>query len=149
MPGAREALEAEDVVADDTNVLLWHGYELAPEPVERVAVEPAGARFEPGRIVQVGRAHGRDVDLERGMLTNDRSRGAGMVEMDVGEQEVADVAELEAAGGEAVLQRREAGGRPTVEERRAVVGLDEVAANVAREALVEEVDRGVVAGHHA
>ena len=53
------------------------------------------------------------------------------------------------ARGEAVLQSRHAGGRPAVEERCAVVGLDDVAADVSGSALVEEVDRDVVAGHHA
>ena len=118
VPGAREALEPEDVVADDADVLRGHGHELAPEPVERVAVEPARARLEPARIDQVRRADGRDVHLECRVLADDRACGAGVVEVDVGEQEVADVAELEPALGEAVLQGREAGRRPAVEERR-------------------------------
>ncbi len=51
------------------------------------------------------------------------------------------LAELEPSLGQAGLQRRQAGGGPTIEERRAVVGLDDVAADVPRRAVVEEVDR--------
>ena len=42
------------------------------------------------------------------MLAHERARRAGVVEVDVGEQEVADVAELEPALGESRLQRGEA-----------------------------------------
>ena len=75
------------------------------------------------------------------MLADERPGGAGVVEVDVREQQMPDLAELEPALREARLQRRYAGRRPAVEERRPVVRLDEVAADVPREALVEEVDR--------
>ena len=58
------------------------------------------------------------------MLAHERPGGAGVVEVDVGEQQVADVGELEPALGQSCLQRGDAGGRPAVEERKAVVGLE-------------------------
>jgi hypothetical protein len=48
------------------------------------------------------------------MLADQRAGGAGVVEVDVREQQVADVGELEPAVGESLLQRREAGRRPAV-----------------------------------
>ena len=47
VPGRREALEADGFAADDVDVLLRDGSELAPELVERAAVEAARARLEP------------------------------------------------------------------------------------------------------
>ena len=140
-PGAGEALEPEDVVADDGDVVLRDGDELAPEAVEAVAVEPAGARLEPRGVDEVRCADLRDVHLQRRVLAHERAGGAGVVEVDVREEQMADVAELEAALREPGLQRRDARRRPAVVEREAVVGLDDVAADVAGEALVEQVDR--------
>ena len=68
--------------------------------------------------------------LQRRVLADERAGGPGVVEVDVGEEEMADLAELEPSLGEARLQRRHARRRAAVEERRAVVGLDDVAADV-------------------
>ena len=79
------------------DVLLRHGSELAPQRVERVAVETPGARFEPARIDQMRRAYLGDVHLQRRVLAHEHARRAGMVEMDVREQQVPQVLELEPA----------------------------------------------------
>ena len=47
VPRCGEALEPDGLVADDPDVRLRHGSELAPELVEGVAVEPARAGLEP------------------------------------------------------------------------------------------------------
>src|SRR5687767_5841683 len=80
MPGmarCREAFETDDLVADHVDVLGRDWDELAPEPVERVAVEPAGARFEPRRVDHVRGSDLRDVNLQRRMLAYERARRAG------------------------------------------------------------------------
>ena len=89
-----------DVVADDADVRLGDGHELAPQRVERVAVETARARLEPRRIDQVRRPELGDVHLEPRVLANERSGGAGVVEVDVREQEMTEVAHLDACCGE-------------------------------------------------
>ena len=86
-----------------------------------------------------------DVHAQLGVLADERAGGAGVVEVDVREQQVADVGELEAAVGERLLQRREAGGRAAVVQREPVVGLEQVAADDAL-VLVVQVDQ-VGAGH--
>jgi len=43
VPGRRKALEANDAVAGDVDVLLGDGRQLPSELVERVAVQPARA----------------------------------------------------------------------------------------------------------
>ena len=83
-------------VADDVDVLGGNRHELAPELVERIAVEPACARFELRRIDDVRGSDLRDVDLERGMLADERARRARMVEVDVREEKMPDVGEREA-----------------------------------------------------
>ena len=123
------------------DVLLRHGRELAPEPVEVVAVEPARARLEPRRVDEVRRPDLGDVHLEAGMLANQRARGAGVVEMDVREQQVAHVVQHEAALGQLRLQRRDAGRRPAVLEREPVVGLEQVDADDALGTFVVQIKR--------
>ena len=63
MSGRREALETEDAVADDVDVRLGHRRELAPELVERVAVEAPRAGVELRRVDEVRRADLGDVHL--------------------------------------------------------------------------------------
>jgi hypothetical protein len=54
-----------------------------------------------------------------------------------------DVPELEPSLRESSLQRRYARGRAAVEQGDARVALDEIAADVPAQPLVEEVDRGM------
>jgi hypothetical protein len=74
------------------------------------------------------------------MPANEHARGAGVVEVDVAEQQVTDVGELEIALGERPFERGDVAGWPAVEEREAVVGLEQVAADDALGAAVMEVD---------
>ena len=54
------------------------------------------------------RAYLRDVDLQRGVLADEDPGRAGMVEMDVGQQQVAKVLELEPALAQGGVQALEA-----------------------------------------
>ena len=74
------------------------------------------------------------------MPADDRPGRAGVVEMDVRKQEVADVGQLEALLREPRLERRERRRGPAVEERRAVVRVDEVHADRLRPAAEVEVE---------
>ena len=139
--GAREGREPERLVADDVDVLARHRRELAPEPVEVVAVEPPRAALEPARVDEVRRADLGDVHLQARVLAHEHARGAGVVEVDVREQQVADVGELEAALGEACLQLGHAGRRAAVLQREAVLGLEQVRADHPLVAEVAQVER--------
>src|SRR5581483_4259855 len=140
MARRREAVEAEHVRADDADVRLGHGHELAPQRVEGVAVEPARAALEPFRIDEVRRADLGNVHLQTGMLAHERPRRARVVEVDVAEQQVTDVLEREALRREACTQRLDRRRRPAVEERRAVVRVEQVRADCALPAEMLEVD---------
>ena len=137
----RDALEPEHVVAHDADVRLGHGRELAPELVEGIAVQAPRARLESRRVDDVRRADLRDVNDQAGVLPHQRPGRSGVVEVDVGEEEVAQVAELDPAGRDRLAQRREAARRAAVEEREPVVGLDEVGADPAGITAVQEVER--------
>ena len=148
VPGRGEALEPEDAVADDVDVLLRHGRELAEQGIERIGVEPARARLQLARVDDVGRPDLRDVHLEPGVLADEGAGGTGVVEVDVGEEEMADVRQLEPALGETRLQRVDARRRPAVVNGRPIVGLDQVRADDAL-GLVVEVDRLVQGARRA
>jgi hypothetical protein len=60
--------------------------------------------------------------------------------MDVAQQEVPEVGERDPAAFESAFECRDAARGPAVEQREAVVGLDEVAADDALGAAVKEVD---------
>ena len=141
MAGRREAVEAEHAVVGLPHVLLWHGRQLAPERVELVAVEPAGALLEPARVDEMRRPDRRDVYLQLGMLAHEHARGAGVVEVDVREQQVAHVVQFEPAQTQALLQHGHAGGGPAVEERRSLGRLQQVDADHPLAAEVQEVER--------
>ncbi len=75
------------------------------------------------------------------MLAHEQSGGAGVVEMDVAEQQVADVSQLHSARRECGLQRVDRDGGPAVEQCRAIVGVERVAPDRVCDAFMEEVDR--------
>ena len=74
------------------------------------------------------------------MLPDERAGGARVVEVDVAEQQVADICQREPAGGEALLEGGDVGRRSAVEEGEAVVRFEQVAADDALGAEVVEVD---------
>ncbi len=143
VPGAREALEPEYVVADDVDVLGRYGDELTPQRIEAVAVEPTRARLELAGVVQMRGSDLRDVNPERGIRPDEGSGGTRVVEVDVGEKQMPDLAELEALVGQTRLECRQARGRAAVVQRRSVVGLDQIDADRPARTLVEEVDRSM------
>ncbi len=98
--GSGEAVQPEHALPHDVEVLLRNGRQLAPERVERVAVEAPRAPLEPRRVDQVRRADFRHVHLQIGMLTDEHPRGARMVEMNVRQEQVAQVGERQPLLGE-------------------------------------------------
>jgi hypothetical protein len=63
------------------------------------------------------------------MAARDCSGRAGVVEMDVAEQQVSYVGEGETVLAEAALEREQRRGRAAIEQRDTVVGVDEVDAD--------------------
>jgi hypothetical protein len=141
MAGRREAREADDGIADRADIPGGDGGEFAPELVERVSVEPPGTRLEPLRVDEVRETDLGDVHREPWVLAHEDACRSGVIEMDMRKQQMADIAELDPACAESVAERENARRGAAVEEGEAVVGLDEVHADPAGVAEVEEVER--------
>ena len=77
------------------------------------------------------------------MLAHERSGGPGVVEMDVREEEAAQVAELDTARRQRLMRSPPEGRirRATVVEREPVLGLDEIGADPPWIPTVEKVER--------
>jgi hypothetical protein len=90
------------------------------------------------------------VDVKLGVCSHEDAGAAGVVEMDVAEEQVTDVGERQVSTMKAVDECRERSGRPAVEERPSIVRLDDVAADDALGAEVMKVnevgDPAIVAG---
>lgn len=78
--------------------------------------------------------------LKIGVLADECSRGAGVVQVNVAQEQVVDVTEGEAVFGETLLERWDARRGAAVVEREAVVGLEQVGGDDALGAPVAEVD---------
>ena len=81
-----------------------------------------------------------DVHLELAVLPHEDAGRARMVEVDMAQQQVANVRKGQAVFSEPVLESRNAGGRAAVVEREPARGLEEVAADDALGALVAQID---------
>ena len=136
---SREDLQVEHAVADDADVLLRHRHERPPEPVEVVPVQPPGAPLEAARVDQVRRPDLAHVDEQARVLADEGAGRAGMVEMDVREQEVAELPDLEPVLGEPCPERVQAARRPAVDQR-GLVAREQVGADHALAAEVLEVE---------
>jgi len=104
------------------DVLLGHGHQLAPEPVEVVRVEPARARLQAGRIDEVWRADLADVQLELRVPADESACRAGVVQVYVREDEVAEILDRESLPGQAFLEGPQARRGATIDQRRLVTG---------------------------
>jgi hypothetical protein len=80
------------------------------------------------------------VHLQARVLADEDTCGSGVVEVDVAQQQVADVGEREAAVTEGLLETRDADRRAAVVEGKPVGGLEQVAADDALGAQMVEVD---------
>jgi hypothetical protein len=83
------------------------------------------------------------------MLADEHARRAGVVEVDVREQQVADVRQHEPAFGELGLEREDVGRRPAILEREPVLGLEQVDADHALRVFVVQIQRIRRARRHA
>src|SRR5579875_1854928 len=129
--------------------------ERAEQLVERVAVDHPRTGHQPGRVGQVPRAALVHDDLRRREHLRDVARPAGVIEMDMGDDDSGEIAGPDAEAGEGIPDHRR--GRPRSGLHQAwPVTADQVASRdpviaghhrVDLEYLVPEVhDRGICAG---
>jgi hypothetical protein len=140
MAAGLEAVEPDYGGADDAEVLLGNGRQGTPERVESVTVEAAGTCFEPSRVEKVWRANLGDMDDEIRVGADELTCRTCVVEVDVREKKVAHFADLEAVGTNSLVQCGEAARRPTIEERRPVIGIEEVGGDALGHTAMVEID---------
>ena len=138
--GRRERFQVENARFDRPQARFRNRCELAPEAVEVLAVKPPGAPLETARIEEMRRSDGAHVDLQRRVAANQGSGGAGVVEVDVREHEVAEVLDLEPTISERLLECSEAARGAAVDECR-LVARQEIRRDHAPPAEVEKVDQ--------
>ena len=129
--GRGKGHDPELAVAGDVHVLRRHRDRFSEERVEPVSVDAARACNQPLGIDHVRPADFADVHLDRRVVAHEQPRGAGVVEMDVRDQQVTKLRDVHL-----LPQPLVAGRGSGVEERRAVLGLEQVDAYDAVGALV-------------
>jgi hypothetical protein len=80
------------------------------------------------------------VHLQARVLADERPRGARVVEVDVAQEQVPEVAQRQPPLRQAVLERGDGGRRAAVEEREPVLRVEQVAADDALGAEMVEID---------
>jgi hypothetical protein len=88
----------------------------------------------------MGRTHLGDVNLQSGVLPDEDARGSRVVEVDVAEEQVANVLESQAVVREPLLEVRDARSGAAVEERGTVRGVEQVARDDPLGTPVVEID---------
>jgi hypothetical protein len=107
---------------DRPHVALGHRLHVAPQVVVQRAEHPPRARHQAGRVDEVARTPLVHPHRQPRVLPYERARRAGVVEVDVRQEQVAQVGDLEAGGREALAQRAEMRAGAAVDERGLAVG---------------------------
>ena len=113
--------------------------DLTPERIEGLAEEPPGAGYQPGRVGHVRSAVFVDVDRQGPEALREVTGRARVVQVDVGQTEVPEIAEGHAELGESGLQRGQRGRRTGVHQGRLGTA-QEGRPNGPRNSLVPKVD---------
>src|SRR5688572_7576245 len=118
-----ELANTDDVVVlQNSNALRRHRVDLSPKPFHFVAVKASGGSDELCRIDQVGRAAWMDVD-RRAELRETPGR-AGVIEMNMAEENVPDVLKAEASLGKLRGDGLEGRFRSGVEKDQAILSFE-------------------------
>lgn len=73
-------------IAEHLDALGWDGQHFVPEAVHLVAIDPAGASQETGRVGEMRSAAGVREHPNLRILAHERPSGTGVIEVDVREQ---------------------------------------------------------------
>jgi hypothetical protein len=117
-----------------------HRHHRPPQPVHvGVAVDARGAGHQLRRVDHVRRAAFVDEHADVRMLAHQRASRAGMIEVDVRQQDRLDLARRHAAGFEAGDQVGQAAGRPGIDQRDAAGAVEHGGRDHLRRALKTEI----------
>src|SRR4051794_14861968 len=94
-------------IGERDDPVFGYRYDLAPERVHAVTVEPCGGADEARGIDQMRRTDGMDEDAHIGLLAHDRASASGVVEMDVGDEDAGQLRGIESRGLDPGIERGE------------------------------------------
>ena len=140
MARRRPRFQLEQALADDLHGFRGNRGQLAPETVELVPVEPAGAPLEPAWIEEMRRPDLAHMHSQLRIPAGQDAGRARMVQVDVRQHEVTEILEREAVPAQRSLERPKAAARAAVDEHRLVAG-EQVRADDPRAPEVQEVEK--------
>jgi len=107
-------------------LVAGNGEHLSPQPIMRLPKGPSSGSDQPFRIGKMRRSVLVHVDDQMRILRRQMTRGPGMVEMDMGEEDVSDLKEVQPVLPEGRAQAGEGGRRPRIHEEglRIFQGID-------------------------
>jgi hypothetical protein len=125
---------------EDHDALPRHRRHFAPEALHLASVQPRGAGEELRRIDEVRGARPMNVHREPGVETSQRAGGAGVVEVNMREQESGELFDRSAVRGQPRPKRLEARRRTRIDEVAASAGGHEARQDRFGPSEVMEVD---------
>ena len=127
-------------IGERDDPVFGHRHDLAPERVHAVAVEPRGGTDQPRGIDQVRRADGMHEDLHVRLLAHDRPGAAGVIEMDVGDEDLGQLRGVESRRLDPGIERGESRGRSGLDQGQLVRSGQQVGVDDSVPALEPEID---------
>ena len=127
-----------------------HGQEVAPQPRHVVGpVQPRGAVEQPCRVDHVTRPALVHVDADARLFVHERPRGPRVVEVDVRQEDRADVANVVPESAQPRSQGRQRRRWPGIDDRNAPVAVDHHRRDDLLDAEELDVDEADPGGEHA
>ena len=123
-----------------------HGQKLTPQRLQLIPPKLTRAGHEAAGVGQVAHTRGVDEHLDVRVFRHERPGRAGVIEVDVGEQEGAEVFDGDPVTPERGGQRRQRRGRSGVDDRRTEAAVQHGRRNHLRLILESQVDVADVAG---
>lgn len=134
------ALEAEDRPLSRMQVALGNTRHLSPQEIETATVDPPRPAFERHRVSQVDQSALPHVDLQLRMFSHEMTSGARVIKVDMGQEQVPDVRQPQAARLKPGLKRTDGGSGTAVDKGRAIAGVSDVCRHGPGVAAMKQVD---------
>src|SRR5205807_6004763 len=126
----------------DAQILRRNGKCFAEQALQFAGPEALGAGKKLGRVRHVRRAIPVDIHGKAGIFADERAGSAGVIQVDVGEEDGVEVAHADATGLELLVQGLERGARARVDHGAVAVRFQKARGNGTGPPHPEVVERG-------
>ena len=121
-------------------ILLRHRSDLTPQTIHLIAIDSRGAVDQARRVCQMLRPPLVHHHLDVRMVTHDRSSRTCVIEVNVGQKDVANIGPADTVRLQAELECRQAAGRTWIDDRHALMALDQCSRDYLRTVLELQID---------